>query len=105
MGALTESFERVARDGTCSIVTVMGLAGVGKSRLVSEFLGSLGSRAHSATGQCVSYGRDITFLPAAEIIRRLVQIGPEEGPGEIRARIEAAHPGACRSPRDEGVSV
>ena len=89
MGALRESFERVARDGTCSLVTVMGLAGVGKSRLVSEFLQTLGGRAHSATGQCVSYGRDITFQPAAEIIRRLVQTGPGEGPGEIRARIEA----------------
>jgi DNA-binding SARP family transcriptional activator/tetratricopeptide (TPR) repeat protein len=89
MSALMESFERVAREKTCSLVTVMGLAGVGKSRLVSEFLGTLGNRAHSAIGQCVSYGRDITFLPAAEIIRRLVQVVPGEGSGEVRARIEA----------------
>jgi tetratricopeptide (TPR) repeat protein len=50
-------------------VTVLGPAGVGKSRLVAEFLTAV--EATVARGSCLDYGEGITFWPLIEILRRL----------------------------------
>ncbi len=58
-------------DGlSCRLVTVVGDAGVGKSRLVFEFLGGL-SDASVLRGRCLPYGDGITYWPVAEIVRQL----------------------------------
>ena len=44
---LLRLFQRAAAEGTCHLVTVLGSAGVGKSRLVDEFVGGLGDQAPS----------------------------------------------------------
>jgi class 3 adenylate cyclase/tetratricopeptide (TPR) repeat protein len=67
---LVESFERTQRDRCCQIVTILGAAGVGKSRLAHEFLASLGGAA-VVRGRCVPYGEGITYLPVAEVVRQL----------------------------------
>ena len=56
-----------ARGGR--IMTVIGAAGVGKSRLIEEFLGSLGPAAVTLRGRCLSYGEGITFWPLVQAIR------------------------------------
>ena len=48
---------------------MLGVAGVGKSRLVDEFVGSLGDQAQVATGRCLAYGHGITYWPVTEAIR------------------------------------
>ena len=55
---------------SCRLVTVVGDAGVGKSRLVFEFLGGL-SDAAVLRGRCLPYGDGITYWPVAEIVRQL----------------------------------
>jgi tetratricopeptide (TPR) repeat protein len=67
---LVDSFERSRRDRSCEIVTILGAAGVGKSRLAHEFLASLEGAA-VVRGRCVPYGEGITYLPVAEIVRQL----------------------------------
>jgi class 3 adenylate cyclase/tetratricopeptide (TPR) repeat protein len=82
-------FEAVAERGTCGAVTVVGTAGVGKSRLTREFLHRLGDRAAVVEGHCMPYGEGVTFWPVRGAIQRAVGIGPQTGTGLARGRIAA----------------
>src|SRR5439155_4457696 len=66
---LHDAFEQAVSDRSCQLFTVLGLAGVGKSRLVHEFLADLGGRALVARGRCLPYGEGITYWPLAEAVR------------------------------------
>ena len=70
LARLVAGFESTQRERTCQIVTILGAAGVGKSRLAHEFLSSLDD-ATVVRGRCVPYGEGITYLPVAEIVRQL----------------------------------
>jgi class 3 adenylate cyclase/tetratricopeptide (TPR) repeat protein len=67
---LVESFERAQSRRRCELVTILGPAGVGKSRLAHEFLASLG-RPAVVRGRCIPYGDGITYLPVIEVVRQL----------------------------------
>jgi class 3 adenylate cyclase/tetratricopeptide (TPR) repeat protein len=56
-------------DGACRLVTVFGGAGIGKSRLTSEFVGQVRGQAAVLTARCLPYGDGITFLPLGELVR------------------------------------
>lgn len=84
---LRRAFDRVVRERTCSLVTIFGPAGVGKSKLVSEFASLVRQDANVLVGRCLSYGRDITFWPVVEIVKQAAGIGPDEPPAEARAKI------------------
>jgi DNA-binding SARP family transcriptional activator len=59
-----------ACDGNrCGVVTVVGEAGIGKTRLARELVTSLHDEARVLVGRCVSYGEGATYLPIAEIVR------------------------------------
>ena len=57
---LLTAFDRVVAEGRCRLVTVVGEPGVGKSRLIGEFVAQVGERATVVTGRCLSYGDGIT---------------------------------------------
>jgi len=69
LGALAEAWERVRGGPGCELVTVVGTAGVGKSRLVAEFL--TGAEATVVRGRCLSYGEGITYWPVVEVLKQL----------------------------------
>src|SRR5262249_10782578 len=56
---LEDAFRNVVARRACRLVTVLGTAGVGKSRLAAEFL--TGIEARVVTGRCLSYGEGITY--------------------------------------------
>ena len=58
-----------SRAGAASCVTVVGEPGVGKSRLVAEFVAGLDARV--VQGRCLSYGEGITYFPVVEVIKQL----------------------------------
>src|SRR3954470_1891114 len=64
-------FDAVSRTRSCRLVTVIGPAGVGKSRLVAEFLAALDGTTTVLKGRCPSYGDGITYWPVVEIVRQL----------------------------------
>jgi class 3 adenylate cyclase/tetratricopeptide (TPR) repeat protein len=66
---LRDAFQQAARDRSCQLFTVLGSAGVGKSRLAAEFLGDLDARV--VRGRCLSYGDGITYWPVVEILKQL----------------------------------
>lgn len=87
---LLDSFRRAVDDNACRLVTLLGDAGVGKSRLVHELTGRLGTEARVLRSRCPSYGDGITFLPLAEVVRQAAGIGAGDGADEARARLRAS---------------
>jgi class 3 adenylate cyclase len=68
---LGDSWERVRTERACQLFTILGTAGVGKSRLAEEFLASLGDAA-VLRGRCLSYGAGITYWPVVEVVKQLL---------------------------------
>ena len=69
LALVCEAWERVRRERCCELVTVVGDAGVGKSRLISEFLAIVEARV--VTGRCLPYGEGITYWPIVEAVKQL----------------------------------
>lgn len=88
---LDEAFAEVRDERVCHLFTILGSAGVGKTRLVNEFVTSLGDRARVVHGRCLSYGEGITYWPIAEIVRVATGIGQTSGGDPVAdlARIAA----------------
>ena len=96
---LRHAFERVVADDACQLVTILGAAGAGKSRLARELLSEFGRKATVLVGRCLAYGDGITFWPVVDILKRAAGVGPGLSAAESRARlvsIVAADPEAER---------
>jgi predicted ATPase/class 3 adenylate cyclase len=84
---LADAFERAERTRACHLFTVLGPAGVGKSRLAEELISLVGDRARTVRGRCLPYGDGITFWPLGEIVRDVAGLTGEESADEARSRI------------------
>lgn len=101
--ALDAALEEAVRGGAAELLRVTGEAGIGKTRLVREWLAqrsASGALAYGA-GRCRSYGDHGTLAPLADAVRSLmtatgVGAADEGGPG---AGTEAGRPAA------EGLAV
>ena len=78
LDALRETVHRAFKERRPALVTVVGAAGIGKSRLVAAFAAGLGERVDVASGRCLPYGRDIGFWAIAEVVRAIAGIGAED---------------------------
>src|SRR5204863_5556523 len=67
-------------QGHARLATVVGEAGMGKSRLAEEFISSVERQARVVRGRCLPYGRGITFWPLVEIICEAASIGVDDAP-------------------------
>jgi class 3 adenylate cyclase/tetratricopeptide (TPR) repeat protein len=68
LAALVAEFERTAAEQSARLVTILGTAGLGKSRLVEEFLDRIGDRSTTLRGQCLPYGDGITYWPLVQMV-------------------------------------
>jgi tetratricopeptide (TPR) repeat protein len=84
------------------LVTVVGEPGVGKSRLVAEFVRRIGTRARVVRGTCLSYGEGITYWAVGQIVRELAGIEDEHSSEEAGRRIAALVAG---EPNSEAVAA
>jgi class 3 adenylate cyclase len=84
---LRDAFDRTVSAGTCELVTVVGPAGVGKTRLTSDFVRSLIGAATTATGRCLSYGQGLTFWPLRGIVAELAGTEDGDSSDEVLARV------------------
>jgi class 3 adenylate cyclase len=69
------SWERVRSEARCELLTVVGEAGVGKSRLVAEALAAIDCR--TVGGRCLPYGEGITYWPLVEVLKQLQALPSE----------------------------
>jgi len=66
---------------------VLGAPGVGKSRLVAEFLRAVQGEATVLRGRCLPYGEGITFFPVGEVVKEAAGLDDFDAPEEIERKI------------------
>ena len=101
---LADAFGRAVRESSCHLFTVLGPAGVGKSRLVAEVLAEIGDRATILQGSCLAYGEGITFWPVREIVLQATGLpgttprafAPSSPPGSRATTTPRSSPSSCR---------
>ncbi len=91
--ALAETIE----DGVCRLFSLLGPAGVGKSRLVHEFLGSVRDSVRILRGRCPPYGEGLALWPVRDVISQAADLHDVADPTEARRRIEGLLEGEPRA--------
>ena len=87
IAALDVEFRRSVAGPEGRLVTLVGEAGIGKSRLIEEFTGRIEGEAAVLRGRCLPYGDGITFWPLAEVLRQAAGIVPEDSEARARAKL------------------
>ena len=89
---LADAWERSRSEQACSLFTILGTAGAGKSRLTANSSRASTRRSH---GRCFRTGR-ITYWPVVEVVKQVLASGEAPNPG-IAALLGDGRPGG-RSP-------
>jgi class 3 adenylate cyclase len=89
LARLLDAFALARDERHCELVTILGAAGSGKSRLVRELIASVEAEATVVRGRCLPYGEGITFWPILEMIREAAGIGDEDSAAAAREKIAA----------------
>ena len=92
---LQQAFDDVVIHRRCQVVTVLGQAGVGKSRLLAEFLASVADRATVLAGRCLPYGEGITYWPVAEVLKQVAAIDDADDRERAVAKLRRLAAGAA----------
>ena len=86
LGRLTQAHDRAYSTGKPQVVTIMGEAGVGKTRLLRELWGWYGTEAPEVirrTGRCPPYGRARTYQAVGEILKEHFGILDSDSPERV----------------------
>jgi class 3 adenylate cyclase/predicted ATPase len=87
--------------GEGGIVTVVGEAGIGKSRLVTELHKQSPVDVRWVEGRCLSYGMSIAYLPWLEVLRSLAGATADQAPGTVAEALKAFVSSVCAGQFDE----
>ncbi|HEX5630238.1 MAG TPA: AAA family ATPase [Acidimicrobiia bacterium] len=105
---LRTSFNKVVAEGRPAHVLVLGDPGVGKSRLVREFVDwapGVDPSLTILTGRCLPYGQDVVYRPLAEILTDLTGITATTESSEARRMVEQVLPTEGIEDRDAAVDA
>jgi class 3 adenylate cyclase/tetratricopeptide (TPR) repeat protein len=86
--SLSDALRLAGEERRCRLVTLVGEAGVGKSRLVRELTARVEGDATVVRGRCLSYGDGITYWPLAEIVRQATGIADDDTAAEAMAKLQ-----------------
>jgi class 3 adenylate cyclase/tetratricopeptide (TPR) repeat protein len=89
LGTLARVYREVTADRVVRLVTVIGDAGVGKSRLVHEVVDQMATDARVLRGRCLPYGDGITFWPLRLMVCAAAEIANDDPPELARAKLMA----------------
>ena len=92
---LQATFGRVKESGRAHMMTMLGEAGIGKSRLVDEFVDALGDEVRVLFGRASEFHEDVTFAPVAEMIRRELGVERDTPNAVVRERLHEVVEGCC----------
>ena len=85
---LLDGFERV-KEGRGQAFSIMGEAGVGKSRLLYEFRKAMANEDVTfLEGKCLSYGRGMAYHPIIDILKSNFDIREGDRDSEIREKVK-----------------
>ena len=80
---------RRAQSGHGQVVSVVGEAGLGKSRLLYEFKRHLEQeKARGVEGTCFNYGSSISYLPFLDIVRHVCGLTESDAEAAAKRQIE-----------------
>ncbi|HVN61905.1 MAG TPA: BTAD domain-containing putative transcriptional regulator [Gaiellaceae bacterium] len=82
---LRDAFARCVRESSAALFTVLGQAGIGKSRLFAEARPDLESQALVLTAACLPYGEGITFWPLRAMLVQALGEPLERGFADLLA--------------------
>jgi class 3 adenylate cyclase len=88
---LREAYRQVAAERRPHLVTLLGEAGVGKTRLARELWGWLADQSPEPvrrTGRCLHYGQGITYWALGEILREHFRLFESDSPDTVLRRLE-----------------
>jgi class 3 adenylate cyclase len=86
---LSQALDRAKQEEACHLFTLLGAAGVGKSRLVHEFLEEARSATQVLRARCLPYGEGITFWPIVELAQAAAEIHPTDPADAARGKLAA----------------
>ena len=87
-----ELFHASAEEHRAHLVSVTGIAGIGKSRLVWEFykyFDGLADNVYWHRGRCLAYGEGVTYWALADMVRMRARIAEDEEPVSALAKLQA----------------
>ena len=90
---IKELYHASAEEGRAHLVSVVGIGGIGKSRLAWEFekyLDGLAGDAWWHRGRCLAYGEGVAFWALAEMVRLRAGILEDEDSVSASAKLRAA---------------
>jgi class 3 adenylate cyclase/tetratricopeptide (TPR) repeat protein len=100
---LTEALARVKEERSPQLVTLVGVPGIGKSRLVWELFRHIDAGSELVTwrqGRSLPYGEGVAFWALGEIVKGQAGILETDGEDEARAKLETAVRTALNAERD-----
>src|SRR5262249_29147710 len=93
LGVLNDAFERARHERTPQLVTLVGVPGIGKSRLVFELQMIVDADPEIVTwrqGRCLAYGDGVTFWALGEIVKAQAGVLEQDTPEEVAAKLGQA---------------
>ncbi|MGH2795732.1 MAG: ATP-binding protein [Actinomycetota bacterium] len=90
--ALTDAFDAAAATSQVQLFTVIGEAGLGKSRLALELVNAVTGKGRVLRGRCLPYGEGITFWPINEILEAAAGVQGTESVDEACSLVERLLP-------------
>ena len=93
LSVVKDAFDRARHARTPQLITLVGVPGIGKSRLVYELQRIVDADPELITwrqGRCLAYGDGVTLWALAEIVKAQAGIAEQDAPADVAEKLRRA---------------